>query len=124
MHNWDDDWPYWNELYAAQNYIIEYVYKHSFCTLWCKEKWGTLRYEHIFAPWSTKLRIALPFWKRKITLGDKTLYLNRWILFWDTSWLYRKWCAYGAKQLRIAVKKACTLYPNVQKEIRADLKWR
>lgn len=48
MHSWGDDWPHWDTLYRAQNWIINTVKKETGSTLLCKEKWGSLRYEHMY----------------------------------------------------------------------------
>lgn len=116
-HIWGDTWEHWDELYKAEHFIIKYVYKYSKCRLISKEKYGSIRYEHLSPPWSNKLRIKFPFWKKKI--GNE--YYPRWLLFWDTCWLYRQWYNFGIYILKKAVKKACIKFPNVKEEITNDL---
>ncbi len=48
MHSWNDDWPYWDDLYVAQDFIKDYVKDNSECHLCCKEKYGSIRYEQVW----------------------------------------------------------------------------
>lgn len=126
MHSWGDDWPHWQELYAANHWISDYVYKWSWCRLQSKEKWGSLRYEYVWPPTLKRNGpvIRVPFLVKKINFGDgKVLNGHYYILYWTNSWLYYKWMAYGTRVLRRAVKKACLKFPNVVKEITEDLEW-
>lgn len=120
------EWPYWNDLHKAQNFIIDYVYKKSWCRLCCKEKYGTIRYEYVLPPgshgkWLRRLRIKCPLWRKKIVINGKVEYFTRWLLFWDTSWLYYKWRNYGGKKLKEAVELACIKWPHIKEEIKGDL---
>jgi len=123
-HCWNDNWPHWKELYEAEEYIAGYVYKWSRCRLQSKEKWGQLRYEHIWPP-SSRLNgpiVQLPFPLFAKTIeGEK---FPRYLIYWTSSWLYYKWMRLGEIVLRRGVKKACKKFPNVVKEITADLNWR
>lgn len=123
-HEWGNDWPHWNELYEAESFIIDYVYKWSRCRLSCKEKYGTIRYEYVYPPGSRAwwLSIKIPFFRRKIMDGkfEVPYYLFRW----PTSWLYYKWMRFGDYILGQAVRKACIKFPNVVEEITGDLNWR
>ncbi len=96
-HDWSDDWPHWKELYAAEEYIGNYVYKYSRCRLSSKEKYGTLRYERIIPP--------------------------RWCWYMWDMWIYSKWTLLGQKVLIRAVSKAVKKFPNVKEEILDDLNW-
>jgi hypothetical protein len=49
-HVWGDDWPYWDDLKDAEQYISEYVCSRTECGISMKEKYGTLRYEFIWVP--------------------------------------------------------------------------
>lgn len=96
-HEWGDDWPYWGELYTAEEYIVKFVERYSFCYLSTKEKYGTLRYE----------RVTPPRWS--------------WYIF--DFWLYSKWAAFGKFILRIAIKRACKKFPNCKSEILDDAEY-
>ena len=121
FHVWGDDWPHWNELYTAEDYIQAYVYKWSRCRLQSKEKWGTLRYERVLPPCKgCGFTITAP-WKKKYSWAKEPIHPI--IYMWSDSWLYYKWMWCGTKMLRRAVDKACILYPNVVKEITDDLDW-
>lgn len=119
---WGDDWPHWNELYQAENWIADYVYTYSRCRLQSKEKWGQLRYEHVWPPTIGKngpiIRLPFPLFHKTI-LGGK---YPRYLIFWTSSWLYYKWMWWGTKMLRRAVRLACVKFPNVINEITADLR--
>lgn len=125
-HSWGDSWPHWNELYQAEIYIGNYVYKWSRCRLQSKEKWGTLRYEHIWPPvvgYNGPV-ITLPkIFDKTIVIGGKPYKLSRYLINWTNSWLYYKWMKLGDYVLRIAVKKACIKFPNVVEEITCELNW-
>lgn len=60
MHEWGDDWPYWNTLYKAQKYFTKFYFKCAGHYPWTKEKYGTIRYEHTFG-WITSHREAFIF---------------------------------------------------------------
>ncbi len=120
-HSWYDDppWPYWDDLYAAEHYIYNYVYRYSRCCLISKEKYGTIRYEYVFAPgggYRARGNIKLPFFKRKAKYGDFDIYL----FSWSNSIFYRIWVRWGKYILSKAVKSACLKFPNCKKEILDD----
>lgn len=124
MHSWYDDppWPHWNELYEAEDWIAAYVYKWSKCRLQSKEKYGTIRYEHVWPPAKGAgpiIQLPFPLFHKEIQ-GHK---FPRYLLFWTSSWLYYKWMWWGDKMLGRAVRKACIKFPNVVKEITNDLNW-
>jgi hypothetical protein len=102
MHWWGDEWNGWNDLTKAHNYIHRFVRRWSGCYLMSKEKYGTIRYEHIFPPYGSM------YYRNK---------LHRW---WLNSWIYYKWCAYGKFILSIAIKRAAKKYPKVKEEILED----
>lgn len=121
-HEWGDDWPHWNELYEAETWIANYVHKWTRCRMQSKEKYGTIRYEHIWPPTIGRNGpiIALP------KMFDKTIGKHkypRYLIYWSSSWLYYKWMKLGDWVLGMAVKKACIKFPNVAKEITCDLNW-
>lgn len=138
MHSWGDDWPHWNDLYEAERFIIDYVYKHSWCRLSCKEKWGTIRYEWVFPPrsgiyckpWTC---VRIPFvWKEynKNTkkfhfVFEKTAGLKGYPVWrWCDSWLHNKWEYFGWKTVDRAIVLACRKWPQVRKELLADWTWK
>lgn len=120
MHSWGDDWPHWNELYTAERYIEDYVYKWSRCKLHSKEKWGMIRYSSINPPCKgCGFTISAP-WTKVVSWSEKPIHP---ILFmWSACWLYHQWKRFGNYIFGRAVRKACKLYPNVVKEITADLR--
>lgn len=44
---WGDDWPYWDQLTTAMSWISKELEDTTGLYLMCKEKYGTMRYEHI-----------------------------------------------------------------------------
>ncbi len=96
-HIWGDAWPYWNELYQAEDYIQKYVYRYSRCRLSSKEKYGTIRYEFVTPP--------------------------RWTWYIWNCWLYFKWVRIGNWVLKRAVVRAAKKFPNVKNEILDDFTW-
>ncbi len=127
MHSWYEEppWPHWDELYEAENYIAAYVYKWSRCRLQSKEKWGTIRYEHIWPPCMGRngpiIQLPFPLFHKVIIHGDQEHKYPRYVLFWTSSWLYYKWMRWGDKMLGRAVREACIKFPNVAAEITEDL---
>lgn len=140
MHIWGDEWfeKHGNELYAAEEYICKYVKRWSGCILISKEKYGTLRYEWVFPPWTRRGQFSLPKWlitcsyveeyrdddrvvyglKYELGSGGKSPVI---IWRWCDSWLYGKWCKFGEWTLTRAIKKAIIKFPNVKEEILDDL---
>lgn len=46
-HYWGDDWLYWDDLYEAQQFIEDKMENRNLRVV-MKEKYGSLRYEHVF----------------------------------------------------------------------------
>ncbi len=92
-HEWGDDWPYWNELYKAEQYIVKMVYRLSLCRLSSKEKYGTIRYEFLTTP-----------------------------VNYDNI-LYCYWRRYGEWVLKGVVRRASKKFPNVSAEILDDAEY-
>ncbi len=120
-HVWGDDWPYWNDLYAAEIFIWNYVYRRTRCRVSMKEKYGTLRYSFVYPPhprWLYTFVIRHP-WKRLIIqeqdLGRKVLFL------WSSCWLYYKWANWGGRVLKKAVLEAIKRWPYIKDEINCSL---
>lgn len=104
MHSWDDDWfaEHGESLKEAERWIGRYVYTHSLCMLSSKEKYGTLRYEHIMPP---------PH--------------RLWVKYsiehhWHSSRLCGMWKQWGKRMLMRAVRKATIKWPHLRNEIVAD----
>lgn len=128
-HLWGDKWfrEYGEELYQAIDYITKYVKRYSFCTLVCKEKYGSIRYEYIFAPGSAAFYNSKSILNRFLSLfGQKRIefefqgskiveYFPR--LKWEASFLCKKWEKYGHWVLTNAVNNAIIKYPKVAPEI-------
>ena len=131
MHYWHDSWfeAYGDELYKAERYISDYVYTWSRCRLMSKEKYGTIRYEHIFPPYGGYY--VRPNWidsflsifgKKTITYevdGNTRSYTTQRYQ-WHETYLFRIWLRLGKAVLRKAIKNAVILFPNVAKEITED----
>lgn len=138
MHLWNDDWPYWNDLYEAEKFISSYVYKHSWCRVMMKEKYGTLKYEWVLPPRSALFTrpwtcIRIPFLWTKYNKETKKFHfvfeLSRLkegypIWRWCDSWIHYKWEQYGWKTLDKAIQLACRKWPKCRKEIYSDFIWR
>lgn len=125
MHSSGDDWPHWNELYEAEDWISAYVYKYSRCKLQSKEKWGSLRYEYVW-PLAYRqngpiIHLPFPLFHRIIKWHGGEGKLPRYLFYWTNSWLYYKWMKWGNRMLKRAVEKACIKFPNVVTEITEDL---
>lgn len=48
MYNWSGDWPYWDELYNAQEYFTKLYERCAKKYPHTKEKYGTIRYEYTY----------------------------------------------------------------------------
>jgi len=46
MHNWNDNWPYWDELYRAEKFFNNLYERCTYLRPVTKEKYGTIRYGH------------------------------------------------------------------------------
>lgn len=125
MHDWSDDWfkRYGNDLYDAQLYISDYTKRWSRCNLLSKEKYGTIRYEHIVPPYGHAYCLVAAIWapwKKYVKVGDKD-YSYRPLLFaWNECWLYRKWAHFGWYICGLAIKKAIRRWPHLEDELCAD----
>lgn len=122
-HIWGDDWPHWAELYEAEEFIINYVYKWSRCSLVSKEKYGTLRYEWLFPPFGGCRfgpHIKLPYFTRTYEWNGVKEKHPIYLWIWNQSSIYRKWEQFGHWVLQKAIKKASIKFPNVAEEIRED----
>lgn len=102
-HYWEDIDFDWGEFHKAQSFIIKYVYRHSLCFLMCKEKYGTIRYEYVFAPFTS--------FYYKSTLHK----------LWCQSFIVRLWTNYGWKTTVKAVYKAIEKWPQFEDELLEDL---
>lgn len=106
MHNWGDDWPYWNELYEAQNQIGATLRMLTLCRLICKEKYGSIRYEYILPPGG------------RLFYSSKYYKLQCW---WNRSILYRYWCHVGWKILVWIVLRKVKKQPYLKDELLEDI---
>lgn len=102
MHIWGDDWKWWKELYDAQQFIYKYTYRWSLCRLCSKEKYGTIRYEFMFPPFSG-------------------IFYNHWYSrWWISSKLHNLWARFGWYICGKAIKKALKKWPQLEKELCSD----
>lgn len=99
MHSWNDEWfkQYGKQLHDAENYIRHKTKLWSGCLLSSKEKYGTIRYEHLY-----------PLWWR---------YAYRNVII---QYCYYKHKNLGRFVVRIVVKRACKKWPDIQEEILDD----
>ena len=127
MHMWGDEWfeKYGDDLHAAEDWLHEELKRRTWCTLLSKEKYGTIRYEHVVAPKSSpyfiSYEISTPLWffPKKYEWGN----LPRWRWNWSESrickyWEYRAWKVLW-KLVREAVKK----WPHLEVELMQDFAW-
>lgn len=121
-HDWDDEWFEKNgdDLYKAQSFVHDYVYKWTRCRLISKEKYGTIRYEWMFAP-GTSIRlgfqIILPLFTKETRWGPMPIAL----FTWNTCWLVRKWNWWGWKTTWKAVQLAVKKWPHIEHELIEDI---
>ena len=132
MHIWGDEWFEKNgdDLYKAQNYIVDFTYRWSRCRLVSKEKYGTIRYEALFPPycgyfirdnWIDKFLRLFGDETVSYSVEGKTRSFTRRRFYWHETTLSKLWAKFGKLILGIAVKRACNKYPNVSNEILDDL---
>ena len=122
-HEWGDDDFDWDGLYAAALFIGDYTRKWSLgCSLMSKEKYGTIRYEHLFPPGVSVrvgFQIVLPFFRKKSVYFDGGLPI---ILFdWSTCRITRLWRQWGWKMVLRGTRKAVEKWPHLEDEIMEDL---
>lgn len=98
-----DNWEHWGDLRTAQMWIIQEVRRRSFCTLICKEKYGTIRYEYVLPP------------------KGRLMGLTKLSFAWNNSWLFRKWQAWGWRILLGVVFEAIYKWPQCKDELLEDL---
>ncbi len=123
-HFWGDEWfeKYGDDLYYAQMDIIKYTKRWSRCQLLSKEKYGTIRYEHILPPGGHVVQLKYAIWapwKRKskyIKGGYRPL-----LFAWNQCWLYYKWQWFGAYICGKAIQKAVKKYPHLEVELCCDV---
>lgn len=101
-HIWGDDWPHWKELYEAQDFIYEHTYRWSRCRLSSKEKYGTIRYEYVFPPYT-------------VTWSKSPLQH-----YWMNSRLAGLWANFGWYMCGRAIKKAIKRWPHLEDELCED----
>lgn len=86
-HEWGDKDFDFNQLQRAGIFIAKYVRRHSGCLLSWKEKYGTIRYEHVYPPiwclprayWVSVLMYFFPdrngkFWSMFERRGNRVLW--------------------------------------------------
>lgn len=115
MHSWGDGFDF-DRLDRAHNIIYSRVKRLSGCYLMSKEKYGTIRYEHVFPPNFRWLRIRSP---TKVTNMYGTY--RPYLFTWDTCWLYRKWRLFGWKVLVRVVQEVIEDFPDMEDELMQDL---
>ena len=95
-HVWGDSWfeQYGDQLREAEEFIMTYVNDNSGCYISMKEKYGTLRYEHII---------------------PQMEYTE------DNVEIYNTWARIGRDSLLKAVFLAATKWPEIKDELFDDL---
>lgn len=122
-HTWNDDWPYWEELYKAESYIVKWTYRLSLCHLSSKEKYGTIRYEYIFPPGGRRYKTPIIDAFLKL-FGEVNYDGHKYQKYmWGNSYLYNVWIKFGKYILKKVVNRATKKFPNVKEEILEDLDW-
>ena len=104
MHEWGDYDFDFEELYKAQQWIVKWVNRLSGCYLMSKEKYGTIRWEHIIPPGSGLCNLRTP--------------LRRWWV--NRSWLHKKWVRFGWWVTIQVIKKAIKKWPDLKSELVVD----
>lgn len=107
FHIWGDNWPYWDDLYMAEEEMRAYVKRYSGCYLSSKEKYGTIRYENVWTPWH------IHQWPIFRGLKHRTLFKA----FYEIDNRWREW---GKFILRQAIKKAVKKRPHIKAELLDD----
>lgn len=108
-HDWFDKDFDFEELYKAEHWIAKQVKRLSGCYLLSKEKYGTIRYEHIVPPKGS------PYYLRgRINIG-------KYMWCWNTCWLYRKWEQFGWFVTKHVVFRAVKKWPHLKDELLEDL---
>lgn len=104
MHDWGDEWfeKYGKDLYRAENYIYDFTRRWSRCHLMSKEKYGTIRYEHIFPP------------------GGGIFYNHWYSKWWLNSRIYSLWARFGWYVCGWAIKRAVKKWPYLEDELKWD----
>lgn len=126
MHSWGDDWfeKYGDDLYEASQYISKNTKRWSLCYPLHKEKYGTIRWEHIIPPKGHVACLRFPIqspWKVSFTDTQGRKHSYRPILFaWNDCWLYRKWQEFGAWVLGKFIQKAIKKWPHLEAELCQD----
>lgn len=127
MHTWGDDWPHWDDLREAEHWIYTKTRHETKCHVIMKEKYGSLRYEHIIPPGGHlmmhKYAIKSPLWTT-VTRGKHTVRYKKVLWSWSTSWLYRKWVEWAWKVHIRNVKEAVHHWPHLKEELMDDLYYR
>ena len=120
MHIWGDKEFDWDGLGDAMKYMHQHVRKYSRCLFICKEKYGTIRYEHIVPPFGHVMCrvgiINLPYFKKRTPFKNYPINL----FCWNECWLYRKWVRFGYFILGRAIFKAVKKWPHLEHEIFQD----
>jgi hypothetical protein len=108
MHYWGDEWKYWDLLYKVQADIDYYVFKYSRVRLISKEKYGTLRYEYLFAPPYSVCYKYPKGWLNFLERLWRRSCMNRWQL---------RWACYLVKR---RILHNASKYPEIALEILTD----
>jgi len=129
-HQWGDTWFAQNgkELQRAEDYICQFVKRYSLCSVVMKEKYGTLRYEHIFPPGAQQTITKLDYLLIKLFGSKEVQFLTQEAktgftvprVQWNGSFVYSKWVGFGKFVLKIAIKRAAKKFPDVREELLAD----
>lgn len=122
-HVWGDDWPHWDKLDKAQDFIYEYANRRGL-KLFMKEKWGTIRYQFTFlsffndhAPihrlyYGPRIYTPSPIILKKIdrVIGKLLYYIGIIPLIWK----YQRFI------FKRAIFKAVEKFPEIEDEILCD----
>lgn len=123
MHYWGDSWPFWDDLNGAHRWITEELNKRTWCSLWSKEKYGTIRYEYVVAPggspYQNKYGFITPMW----FFPKETKYgpLARCYWYWSQCRIVHKWQNWAWLKLWVIIQEAVTKWPHLKVELEQDI---
>ncbi len=101
-HEWGDDWPHWDQLGKSMDNVTGAVARLSGCSVVCKEKYGTARWEWVLPP-------------------HRFNYLSYGGSFRE--YLYRLWVSYGKFILMVYIEREAMRHPEIAAELLDDLDW-
>lgn len=121
---WGDPWSkkYGKDLIDAGTWISTELKRRTWCTLVWKEKYGTLRYEHVICPGGSvyflKNGFSLPLWLFPVRTQHGT-YPRAW--YWSSSKLAQYWQSRAWHTLWKIIQEATVKWPHIEEELVEDI---